>query len=659
MDPPVQLHLVGGVVFVGETAQPGDPRPEPCEGMEFDSYEEAFAFYIAYGRREGFRVSTKSSRRSKKDNDYVEAKLVCWRSGKKIEKPQALYRRRSSKIGCNAAMHVRKRDVDKKWFVYHFVKEHNHELARGSSRLIRSQAEADSATPADGIGRALCAASGAKRSRILAEMGRKGCIYENAGRAEEGLGNGLERERHFSLEEGHARVLLDFFTHMQKVNPSFLYTLDLDDQQRLKNVFWVDSKGRHDYISFGDAVSVDTMYITIKYKVLFSAVSGLNHHGQQLLFGCAILSDETTATFVWLMKSWLKAVGGKVPQTIITDQDEALKSAIKRALPNSKHRFCIWDIKRKISEKLGHFTCQHKNFIDEFSKCVFKSRTDKEFETRWDEMIDKFELQENDWLKKLYEDRKYWIPIFLKETLSVGLSSSQRIENINFLFDKPVSRRCTLKEFLKRYEDALNDRCEKEAKADFETWHSKPTLKSPSPYEMQASLVYTRYVFEKFQAEVMGTRACHVFREKEDGQTVTFCVKDLEQDEEFIVTWNGAESKISCLCCSFEFYGYLCRHAMIAFQFSGVSKLPSPYILKRWTKDAKCHLTLCREPDAVTSRLKRFNDLCQQAIRLANEASLTQESYNISLFALEEVKGKYANVVDSHVAVANPTHFNN
>lgn len=86
----------------------------------------------------------------------------------------------------------------------------------------------------------------------------------------------------------------------------------------------------------------------------------------------------------------------------------------------------------------------------------------------------------------------------MKDTFFAGMSTTQRSESINSFFDKYVSRKTTLKEFVEQYKVALQDRKEKEAQADFNTWHKKPVIKSPSPFEKQMSMIYTHEVFKKF-----------------------------------------------------------------------------------------------------------------------------------------------------------------
>ncbi|GAY49067.1 hypothetical protein CUMW_116450 [Citrus unshiu] len=203
------------------------------------------------------------------------------------------------------------------------------------------------------------------------------------------------------------------------------------------------------------------------------------------------------------------------------------------------------------------------------------------------------------------------------------------------------------------------EKCEEEAKADFETRHKQPGLKSPSPFGKQMVKMYTHAIFKKFQVEVLGVVACHPRKESEDGPTKTFKVQDFEENQDFIVVWNETTSDISCLCRSFEFNGFLCRHVLIVLQMFGLHSIPLQYILTRWTKDAKSGQTRREKSDVIKSRVQRYNDLCWQAFKLGDEGSLSQESYNIVFSALEEALRKCETVNNSIQTVtgsALPSH---
>ena len=85
----------------------------------------------------------------------------------------------------------------------------------------------------------------------------------------------------------------------------------------------------------------------------FAPFTGLNHYCQSILFGCALLQDETE-TFMWLFETWLQAMWGKEPLSIITNQDLAMGAAIAKVFPRTRHHLCLWHIKKKLPKKLSH-----------------------------------------------------------------------------------------------------------------------------------------------------------------------------------------------------------------------------------------------------------------------------------------------------------------
>ncbi|KAK2652163.1 hypothetical protein Ddye_012019 [Dipteronia dyeriana] len=85
---------------------------------------------------------------------------------------------------------------------------------------------------------------------------------------------------------------------MQGDNSNFFYTMDSYEEGRLKNVFWADARSRALYKEFGDALTFDSTYLTNKYDMPFAAFVGVNHHGQSTLFGCGLISNEDTETYI-------------------------------------------------------------------------------------------------------------------------------------------------------------------------------------------------------------------------------------------------------------------------------------------------------------------------------------------------------------------------
>lgn len=146
------------------------------------------------------------------------------------------------------------------------------------------------------------------------------------------------------MEEGEAYTLLHYFKSKQSENSSFFYEIQLDIDNLITNIFWADAKMVVDYAYFGDVVCFDSTYRTNKNLRPFAPFVGFNHHRESVLFGAALLYDETPESFKWLFKTFLKAICGKKPMTILTDQDPAMAKAISEVFPESYHRLCLWHL---------------------------------------------------------------------------------------------------------------------------------------------------------------------------------------------------------------------------------------------------------------------------------------------------------------------------
>nr|CAB3447186.1 unnamed protein product [Digitaria exilis] len=106
------------------------------------------------------------------------------------------------------------------------------------------------------------------------------------------------------------------------------------------------------------------------------------------------------------------------------------------------------------------------------------------------------------------------------------MSVTQRNETITPFFDGYVDIKTTLKQFLGKYEMALQSKYEKEAQADFETFHKQRPPVSKFYMEEQLSKVYTHNMFKKFQDEIEAIMYCHVSLIVVDGPVSTFNVKE-------------------------------------------------------------------------------------------------------------------------------------
>ncbi|KAG9454611.1 hypothetical protein H6P81_007515 [Aristolochia fimbriata] len=616
-----------------ESAGLEDVKVEPYVGMEFESEESSFLFYKEYARRIGFCIRKRSTRYSKRSRTLIATQYVCSKEGFKQINDTVKHPRPNTREGCKAMVKV-KRVESGKWMIHFVEKEHSHELASTSNmQTVRSCRKLQAVANKSQTDHSLDLASQPNKitsngfsNNHVTEQDKESYIYSM-------------QERTFS--KGDVKALTEYFIRKQSENPSFFYAVEIDEEEHIRNIVWVDPKSRMAYNHFGDVVTFDTTYVTNKYQVPFAPFVGVNHHGQSVLLGCALLTDQTVSSVTWVFQTWLAAMSGCQPRSIITEQDGALQSAVAKVFPGTRHCFSMWHVQEVVLYKLSQSCSMKGNFKEEFDKCVHQTDTTDEFESKWASLLHKFDLEGNEWLQLFYEDRHHWVPVYLNGTFLAGLSTTEQIENLGSLFDGYVRAKSSIKEFIDQYDIALQSQYEKECCADAETLNTKPCFMTASPLEKHAADVYTVEIFKKFQYEICQTLGYYASKTKEDEGTITYMVGKFGEEKIYTVILRPSEETVSCSCQMFEFTGILCRHSLRVFILSSVYAIPPTYILKRWTKNPWNGLVLNDLPSGsqgigAEGMVCRYNDLCQKSLKVAEVGALSVEAYNMASHALQD-----------------------
>lgn len=625
----------------------GDSILEPCQGMDFESEEAAKAFYNSYARRVGFSTRVSMSRRSRRDGAIIQRSFVCAKEGFRVEKERHLEGRVKrprveTRVGCKAMLVVKIQDSGR-WVVSSFVKEHNHELVPPDKvHCLRSHRHVSG--PAKSLIDTLQGA-GIGPSGIMSALVKEYGGITNIGFTERDCRNYMRSSRQRTLG-GDTQILLDYFKSKEAENPSFFYAVQGDEDNCMSNILWVDHKAKTNYTYFGDTVTFDTTYRSNRYRLPFAPFTGVNHHGQPVLFGCALLINESEASFVWLFETWLEAMSRRPPVSITTDHDRVIRGAINHVFPDTRHRFCKWHIFKECQEKLSHVLSEHHDFEADLHKCVNLTESIEEFESCWSSLIDRYGLREHEWLQEIYGYRRQWVPVYLRDSFFAEMSITQRSDSINSYFDGYINASTTLQLFVKQYEKALESRYEKEVKADYDTINTAPLLKTPSPMEKQAAGVYTRRLFIKFQEELVETLTFLANKVGEEEMITVYRVaKYGESHKAYFVRFNFSEIKATCSCQMFEFSGIVCRHILTVFRVTNILTLPSHYILKRWSRNAKSGVIL---DDHTTDLLNggqesltiRYNNLRREALKYADKGVSSPKVYDVAMSALREAANK-------------------
>jgi hypothetical protein len=97
---------------------------------------------------------------------------------------------------------------------------------------------------------------------------------------------------------------------------------------------------------------------------------------------------------------------------------------------------------------------------------VYNSRTVVEFQTRWDNLMDKLGYRENFWFKSIYNMRERWVLAHMNDRFWAGMTTTQCVESLNNFLKKYLRQKSTLGEFVIRFQEALKRIWEREHEAE-------------------------------------------------------------------------------------------------------------------------------------------------------------------------------------------------
>jgi len=119
-------------------------------------------------------------------------------------------------------------------------------------------------------------------------------------------------------------------------------------------------------------------FVPFWFIYISTAFIGFDNHRKSVLFGVALLYNETTTTFDWLFTTFLKCMSNKKPQMIYTDQASALLSSIPNIFPGVFHGLFSWHMTENAKQNLG--SRANSAFFDELTNLVSNVDDESDFD---------------------------------------------------------------------------------------------------------------------------------------------------------------------------------------------------------------------------------------------------------------------------------------
>ena len=603
----------------------------PKIGMKFDCDDSAYEFYKEYAHRTGFSVRKQFIKRGK-TGQIKRRTFVCSKEGERgadKRREQVSFHHPISRVGCLARMTCQLQK-DGMLEVVSFHEQHNHEFAPSPMKhMLRSKRKISLAQKAIGDD---AEKSGISIKQTIDLLSMQAGGRENLGFLDIDYKNYVQNKRRTALKKGDGRAVMEYFHKMQLEDPSYFYAIQLDDDDLIMNIFWVDARSIVDYGHFGDVICFDTTYRTNTYDRPFAPFVGVNHHKQTIIFGVALLYDETVESCKWLFKTFLSAMSGKHPKTILTDQSAAMARAIAEVFPESNHRLCVWHIYQNAAKHLSQVFHSSKEFTDDFSHCMYDYEDEDDWLLAWDNMLQKYSLTDNKWLAGIFEVKEKWAMVYGRHMFTADMKSTQRSESINNVLKKYLKPKHDILRFLGHYSRVLADKRHQELQAEFKMRQTIPVLQVDVEMLRYVVGLYTPEMFQMFQDEYMKIGDCTIYKVSKSDTVTEYKVKYRQRTQEHLVKYEASTINVQCNCMKFSFVGILCVHALKVLDKKNVKRLPSHYLLKRWTQDAKVgsikdHRGIDIRGDAQELMGKRYSHLSHNFREISTFAAESEMMY--------------------------------
>ncbi|XP_059658714.1 protein FAR1-RELATED SEQUENCE 5-like [Cornus florida] len=430
---------------------------KPRFKMEFDTEQEAYEFYNAYGGRVGFSIRREYFNNSRKTGKLLTRLFTYCKEGARKKDRRDKYTktpRAETRTGCCARMHIKYDEAKGKYLVDNFVDSHNHPLIIDECTHMIPLQRCISSVQAIDVDLASDSGIAARNSYEL--MARQSGCKES-----------------------------------------------LDAEQMITNKFWADPKMITDYGHFGDVVTFDTTYKLVHGNCPFALFLGVNQHREMAVFGAALMYDETADSFVWLFDTFLKAMSGKTPKTILIDQDAAMAKALMHVMPGTKHHLCTWHLMQNAQKHVGFLFKHDERIKNVISKLIFEIEEEEQFMSEWDSMLRIYDLVGNTWLEHLFSLTHRSAMAFVKYTWCAGMRIMQLSESFNTRLKEYLSRQLILPDFFTHFERLLSDKRYKEYEAEYRLLQRLPQVKSKCDMLLKAGETYTKVIFQLFQEEFL------------------------------------------------------------------------------------------------------------------------------------------------------------
>ncbi|KAL4398562.1 hypothetical protein AHAS_Ahas01G0304300 [Arachis hypogaea] len=393
------------------------------------------------------------------------------------------------------------------------------------------------------------------------------------------------------MQNGDVNAALRVLEGAARTDEKLYWRYEVGEGQHMCDLFWSDGRSQDDYKVFGDVLAFDATYGRNKYNLPVIDFSGVNHHNQTCVFATAMVSCESIASYVWVLRNLLECMGGKAPTAVITDGDRSMRVAIQEVFPNAHHRLCAWHLLKNATVNV----CKPR-FTSLFRHCMLADVEVAEFEMLWDAMVEECGVRELEWVKDVYEKKSSWATAYIRGRFYAGLRTTSRCESLHAKLGRFVESRYGILEFVTNFQRCVDFLRDNEEELDFRSSYGTPVLQTQFPeLEKSGAINFTREIFSRYRESLKRCVRVTILEciERED-RCVYVTQKYRRPNSRWDVVHMKRKEEFLCSCLRMESFGLPCVHILAVLVRLDIDSLPKSLVLARWSKAAK--EDLCYEP---------------------------------------------------------------
>ncbi|RYR26679.1 hypothetical protein Ahy_B02g060962 [Arachis hypogaea] len=592
--------------------------------MWFEHLKLAQDFYATYAKKVGFTSKIRAINFDRMTKQPINQSIHCNREGFRASRVKAPIRKNTmAGVGCRARIYAKFDREKHDWVLLKVELNHSHpcstrkavhyhenrELTMHAKCIIEVNDEA-----------------GIRPNKTFPALANEVGGPSNLGFSEKDVRNYISSRLRSTNVNADVKEMLNYFMRMKELNPNYFYAVNINEDNKFTSAVWVDARCWASYEYYGEVVSFDTTYSTNRHGLPFAAFIGVNHHGKSTLLGCALLGSEEIPSFEWVFTQWLECMG-TAPKGIITDQCKSMFGAIKKVLPSTRHRWCIWHITQKIHNKLGGYS-RFKELNAELKHIIWNSKLVEDFEDHWAEFIDEFNLHHNRWLSSLCLFGK----IMCRKCLDVVVFLYSVLEKRSYAWFYFL--------FVHEFDNVLGTKEQKELENDAADSRGLIPCSTRSAIERRFQKEYTNKMFRDVQTEFGKKADCTICAVDEHGNSARVKVEEKILVYEttryvtFDVHFGHSTHEVRCDCNLFE--------SAVLSSYK-VNEVPSCYVLPRWSKNIKRKHTYIKSSHDVRRSNEShniFRELCAHFYNVAQEFTDCDDEADMLHNVLEDARAK-------------------